>query len=380
MPTTFADAPPRTTWLFKFCECVLVAIAIMQVLTLWMEFMPPSFWEQYGQYFEDLLAWEMVIAVVGSAAYAWVWHRRERTQTTSNGLRHAWLQGIIRYWLAFEISTYGFAKILKTQFDTPAFRFDMPVGDMNGFQLTWFYYGYSYTLAVIIALFQIGGSILLLYRRTTLLGVMILLPVMVNIMLINLFYDIAAGAFFNSVAFTLALLFLLTLDWDKLKRAFWDVVDRLPSVVIGRHWTKHILRLLPLLAAFGVIQYYVHTGNHDKVLAGAWKVERLSRNGRLMAPTAWMTDTTAWNRVYFAGWQGVAFSPNPYRYKPAESLRGNYEFDSTKNTVRIITTIPNQSKKPDTLLATLSERTPKAMRLRGIWWGDTLDMQLARLR
>ena len=36
--------------------------------------------------------------------------------------------------------------------------------------------------------------------------------------------------------------------------------------------------------------------------------------------------------------------------------------------------------KTDTLRATLSNRTAKAMRLRGILRGDTLDMQLARLR
>ena len=38
------------------------------------------------------------------------------------------------------------------------------------------------------------------------------------------------------------------------------------------------------------------------------------------------------------------------------------------------------AKTPDTLQATLRNRTHKAMRLRGIWRGDTLDMQLARLR
>ncbi len=359
----------------------MAAIAILNVLTMSLEFLPPSFWEMYGTYFEYLLPGMVAVAILSSIAYVWVWHRREATGQVHSGLRHAWFQGIIRYWLAFEISTYGFAKILKTQFQTPSYRLDMPLGELNGFMLTWYYYGYSYTLAVIIALFQIGGSILLLYRRTTLLGVMILLPVMVNIVLINLFFSIASGAFFNSVVFTLGLLFLLLLDWDKLKRAFWDLVERLPPITLGQNWVKHGLRLLPIAAAFGIIFYFVKTRKDDTVLTGTWKVEQFTRNGQVVPATAWLTDTTAWNRVYFAGWQGCAFSPNPYRYRPAESLRGGYEFDSLKNKLRIIVN-DQKAKKPasDTLWATLSERTSKSMRLRGVFNRDTVDMRLARLK
>ena len=136
--------------------------------------------------------------------YVWIWHRRERSVTTHSALHHAWLQGIIRSWLALSISTYGFAKILKTQFQTADYRLDMPLSSFDGMSLTWYYFGCSYPLAVIIALFQIGGSIFLLYRRTTFPGAMILLPVMFNIVLINIFYKITTGALFNSVVYLLA--------------------------------------------------------------------------------------------------------------------------------------------------------------------------------
>ncbi len=370
----------RTTWFFKLCASVLTAIAVLSVLMMAAELVPRSFWNTHEQLYEYSLIAVVVVAVLASIAYVWVWHRREQTGTVDSGLRHAWLQGIIRYWLALEISTYGFAKILRTQFETPSYRLDMPVGELTGFGLTWYYFGYSYTLAVIIALFQIGGSILLLYRRTTLLGTMILLPVLTNIVLINLFYDISTGAFFNSVVFTLGLVFLMLLDVDKLKRTFWDLVERLPPITLGHNWVKHGLRLLPIAVAFSIIFYFVQTNKSDNVLLGTWKVERFTRNGQVVPTTAWLTDTTAWNRVYFAGWQGVAFSPNPYRYKPAESLRGSYEFDSLKNTLQMLVYRSDKSKTPDTVRAVFSQRSTKAMRLRGVWWGDTVDMQLARLR
>ena len=370
----------RTTWFFKFCECLLAGIAVLNMLMLVLEVLPPSFWEKYPSAGDYLLIGTVGLALVISTIYTIIWHRRERAGTVQSGLQHAWLQGIIRYWLALSISTYGFAKILKTQLTSPDYRLDMPMGEVSGFGLTWYYFGYSYPLAVIIALFQIGGSILLLYRRTTLLGVMILLPVMVNIVLINLFFHIANGAFFNSVVFTLALMFLLLLDVKKLKAAFWDLVDHLPPVTMGRNWVKHGLRVLPIAVAFGMIYYYVSNDKSDTVLKGTWKVEKLMRNGQEISANAWLTDTTAWSRIYFSGPHGVAFSPNPYRYRPAESLRGDYEFDSTKNQLRLMMYRSDKAKTPDTLLAMVSQRTPKAMKLSGIWGRDTVAIQLARLR
>ncbi|MBC7892899.1 MAG: hypothetical protein H7Y12_11840 [Sphingobacteriaceae bacterium] len=368
---------PRTTFFFKFCESLLATIAVFNVLMMFVEFLPRSFREANPNFFGHWLLGMMGIAVLSSSVYATIWHRRERRDAERSGLRHAWLQGIIRYWLAFEISVYGFAKILKTQLQSPNYRLDIPLGEVNGFGLTWYYFGYSYTLAVIIALFQIGGSILLLYRRTTLLGVMVLLPVMVNIVFVNLFYDIAAGAFFNSVVFTLGLVFLLLLDVPKLKAAFWALTDRLPPVTLGWSWTKHVLRLFPIAAAFTLIWYFVKTDTSDHILKGTWSVEKLIRNGRILPANAWLNDTMAWNRVYFAGRFGCVFSPNPYRYKPAESLRGDYEFDGRKNSLQAVFW---GEKKADTLRASVSERTDKTLRLRGILRGDTLDLRLARLK
>lgn len=373
-------AYPRTSWFLKLCECILTVIAIANVLMTPLELLPRSFWEIYGNYVEYALLGVVLLAVAGSVVYTGRWHRREQRGEVNSGLRHAWLQGLIRYWLAFSLSTYGFAKILGTQFQTPSYRLDIPLGEVTGFALTWYYYGYSYTLAVIIALFQIGGSVLLLYRRTTLLGVMILLPVLVNIVLINVFFNIATGALFNSIVFTLALLFLLSLDWDKLRRAYWDVVERLPPITAGRPWAKHGLRLLPIAAAFALVAYLARTNSGDTVLAGTWKVERMIRNGRVLPANTWLTDSAAWQRVYFAGWQGCAFSPNPYRYHPKESWRGTYVFDSLNNNLRLLMYQSDAARVPDTLQATLSQRTHKAMRLRAVVGNDTLDLQLARLR
>lgn len=372
IPQTMTQNLPasHTPWIFKFCECALAGIALLNLLLLPLQFLPFSFFETYGQYVEYVLIGMVGTALLGSLTYGLIWHRREQTTAKSSALHHAWLQGIIRYWLALSIASYGFAKILKTQFQTPDYLLDMPLHSIGGMSLTWYYFGYSYPLAVSIALLQIGGSILLLYRRTTLVGAMILLPVMVNIVLIDIFYKISPGALFNAVTFTLALLFLLSLHSKRLKLIFLDVVDRLPPIAFGPGWIKSTLRILPIAIAFVSLKALIVIHPNEQTLKGSWKVEKLIRNGRVQSMTAWLTDTRAWSRIYFAGLEGCSFSPNPYRFEPSESLFGSYEFDSLQNKLQVA------FYSHDTLRAIIRDRTAEAMLLQGVLGRDTLEMQL----
>src|ERR1700722_8642543 len=190
--------PPRSNWFTKFGECFFTYIAVLNLCFTLSRLLPVNLQR-------SIFSWFFVLQIYSSVAVAVVtsiiWQNIEKRRQAGSAGVHAWAIGILRYWLAFMISVYGFAKILKTQFAQLLTRNDTPVGHLSGFQLTWNYFGHSYTFAVIIALLQIGGSILLLFRRTTLLGAVVLLPVMVNIVLINLFYNIDPGAFLNSILF-----------------------------------------------------------------------------------------------------------------------------------------------------------------------------------
>jgi len=57
---------------------------------------------------------------------------------------HFYLHTFCRYFLATIIISYAFAKILGTQFTSQPSTYDKPVGLLSGFELTWYYYGYSF--------------------------------------------------------------------------------------------------------------------------------------------------------------------------------------------------------------------------------------------
>ena len=136
----------------------------------------------------------------------------------------------MRYWLAFQISFYGYAKLMNTQLFQDVYWNNTLTGKLAGLELTWTYFGFSHGMSAIIAFAQIGGSILLLFRKTTLLGVCILLPVLLNITLIDIFYGIFAPLAL-AIVFTLELLFLLLLRWKDLVEVFFRIPEVGPGIL-----------------------------------------------------------------------------------------------------------------------------------------------------
>jgi len=90
------------------------------------------------------------------------------------------LYTIARYFAAFTILFYGFAKLNGSQFTILGSELDKPMGQVSGFWLTWYYFGFSRTYGNLIAGAQILGGVLLTFRKTTLLGACLLLPILGN--------------------------------------------------------------------------------------------------------------------------------------------------------------------------------------------------------
>ena len=113
---------------------------------------------------------------------------------------------------------------------------------------------------------------------------------MVNIVLINLFYKIAIGAFLNSVLYTLGLSYLLFVHRSALMTIFLAFGNDLPAVRLGG--LKNVIRFLTIGLAFFSLFFAVRS-NPASPLAGKWKIDRLIRNRDTVKANAWLTDSTA---------------------------------------------------------------------------------------
>ena len=94
---------------------------------------------------------------------------------------------------------YGFAKLNGSQFTVLDSELTKPMGEVSGFWLTWYYFSYSPVYGTLIALVQIVGAALLIWPRTALAAALTLVPVVTNIILIDLFYGVAADAMLVAV-------------------------------------------------------------------------------------------------------------------------------------------------------------------------------------
>ncbi|MDM1073879.1 hypothetical protein HX001_15430 [Empedobacter brevis] len=132
---------------------------------------------------------------------------------------HYFTYTFCRYFLATMIISYALAKIFETQFISQPSVYDKPIGNLSGFELTWFYYGYSYWYGLIIASTQIISSLLLFFRQTTRIGIIIFLTFMINILLMDFAYDID-GAKGMAVVLTIMALFVFFSDYNELIKYF----------------------------------------------------------------------------------------------------------------------------------------------------------------
>src|SRR5215467_4316866 len=127
----------------------------------------------------------------------------------------------LRYLSAFLLFAYGLAKVIGRQFHVPPEMALRPVGSLSGYQLAWFYYSYSHVYEVILGLIQLAGGALLLFRKTALLGATVMLPVMTNILMINMFFVIGPGALCTSTFLFVSMLAIFWHHRQALVGVFW---------------------------------------------------------------------------------------------------------------------------------------------------------------
>jgi hypothetical protein len=141
----------------------------------------------------------------------------------------------LRYLSAFLLFLYASSKLIGRQFTVASDLALRPVGTLNGRQLAWYYYSYSHVYAVLLGLIQLTGAALLLFRKTALLGAALLLPVMTNILMINIFFFITWGATCTSLLILASMLAILWHDRRALLGVFWTHQAGEPVDLRRRH-------------------------------------------------------------------------------------------------------------------------------------------------
>lgn len=97
----------------------------------------------------------------------------------------------LRYVLGLELLGYGFFKLLPVQFgELDPLMLTRSVGELPPMRLLWAFMAASKPYTMFAGAAEVVGACLLFWRRTTLLGALILIGVMTNVVLLNVCYDV----------------------------------------------------------------------------------------------------------------------------------------------------------------------------------------------
>jgi hypothetical protein len=168
----------------------------------------------------------------------------------------------LRYFCAFMLYLYGISKLAHLQFNMQSQLARQAVGSLTGYQLTWFYFGFSRVYASILGLTQVFGATLLLFRKTTLLGTLAMLPVMANILLINMFILVNDyGPYLVSGLICASLLIILWHQRAALVSLLWSTQngEAISSLRIHRRIRLIIvLTAAAIMVSGAILQQHVH--------------------------------------------------------------------------------------------------------------------------
>jgi hypothetical protein len=220
-----------------------------------------------------------------------------------------WLRIMLRYVLVSTCFAYGLDKVFLLQMPFPnTSQLATPLGDLLPMRLSWMYIGYSGTYQFFGGLLEVVAGMLLLFRRTTTLGLFAAAGIFLNVMMMNLGYDIPVKLF--SIQMFVICLFLLSFE---AKRIYAFFIQNVPAPVTSlydvrfeKRWVRIsvlILKLsfLVLVVIMPVVDdygYYTEqqTPLSDKNLPrGVYQVNSFVRNKDTLS--ALSTDSLRWQDV-----------------------------------------------------------------------------------
>lgn len=316
----------------------------------------------------------LFFAVVGSVA--WGIADRRRTNYTA---MYYWLRVILRYFVGLMMVSYGLYKIYHLQMPSPFLsQLVQPLGTKSPMGLAWSFVGYSRGFSAFTGWGELIGGALLFFRRTTPLGAVILVPVLLNVVAINFFFDVPVKLF--SSALFLMTLFLLAPDMPRL----WNVLvgrdttaPRRENAALTRRWLRRARRVVKpiglavaLLGIFLPVREYATKGGFRGGKAhfyGIYNVATWTRNGQPVPPLA--TDSTRWKKmtIDFDGYASVFYMN--------DSLKG-YVFQPD-STFTHVTLYPYSDTTRKTHMAIRRDST--GLSLSGLMGSDTVAIRFLKV-
>jgi len=152
------------------------------------------------------------------------------------------LETALRIWTAFYIFIYGISK--STQFEGSKLV-DISIRDATEFQMMWAFFGTTKEYPIIIGCIEVLGAFLLIFRKTKLLGAVLLTPILLNIIMLDVFYKIHPGALRNAIIFQSVLILIFIIQRKQIIRIFKTMIlNNNKTISFGNSAIKFLISVI----------------------------------------------------------------------------------------------------------------------------------------
>ena len=153
------------------------------------------------------------------------------------------LENSISWIVVLAMFIYGGGKLI--QFDG-AIEIDKTVSELTGMELMWAFYSYSKSFAMTLGIIEIIGGILILIKKTRIIGCLLTSTILVNVIFQDIYFGVHLGALKAAILYQILILIILWLNREKLIRGMKVLME---SNKIEQPKMKLFIKLL---IAFGV--------------------------------------------------------------------------------------------------------------------------------
>jgi len=179
-------------------------------------------------------------------------------------------EALLRYFLGFSLLVYGLTKILQTQFVLlPFAAWELPLERVKGTQLTWAFLGKTSWFQVLLGFLEFIPAILVLFRRTALLGSILLLPMTLNVLLINHALDLWKGTKQLSIEFFAINVIILLFYWKKIRDILFIIIGKGIKMRYFK-WELVVILATMIIYLYPFTKMLLDYKNQKNVLVGNW--------------------------------------------------------------------------------------------------------------
>jgi hypothetical protein len=265
----------------------------------------------------------LIVATVGGVVWTFIDNRRKKPVQNYN-LLYYWLRAIVRYRAGIGIIGFGFTKLLPVQMPYPSTGLlNTDFGDFTAQKIYWLSIGIVPWYQIFAGVVEVTAGTLLFFRRTTLIGSVLLFGALGDIVYVNFAYD--GGVHVYSSYFVLLSGFLMVHYIPQLYRLLileqttvpvyyyptfsksWQSVTRVSLKVVT------IIVFLPLFFYLQLVNFWYDPYKQPSTkgvtaLRGYYAVTEFRLNNRVIPYSP--LDSVRWSEATFENWTTLTFKVN----------------------------------------------------------------------